>query len=144
IDLIKCMRHSHGMLELRDLRLLQAIDKHGSLTRASRALGLSQSALSRQLLTLEDSLGVLLFTRQHRALFPTQAGRELTASATPLLAEVESVGRGARENAAVRPPRRIATECYTCYRWLPSVLRQAGVEKLAIDVDSTRNPADAL
>jgi len=49
----------------------------GSLSAAARALGLTQPTLSRQVSGLEESLGVTLFERGHRAMHLTSAGLEL-------------------------------------------------------------------
>jgi len=47
------------------------------LSAASRALGLTQPTLSRQVSALEQSLGIILFERGHRTITLTQAGLEL-------------------------------------------------------------------
>ena len=49
----------------------------GSLSAAARELGLTQPTLSRQISALEESLGVILLERGHRALSLTQSGMEL-------------------------------------------------------------------
>lgn len=58
-------------------RAFLATAQEGSLSAASRALGLTQPTLGRQVSALEDSLGVLLFERVGRSLELTEAGREL-------------------------------------------------------------------
>jgi DNA-binding transcriptional LysR family regulator len=50
------------------LRALEALDRLGSATAAAEELSQTQSAVSRQLKTLEDQLGVTLFLRQGRHL----------------------------------------------------------------------------
>ncbi|CUH77388.1 LysR substrate-binding domain-containing protein [Tropicibacter naphthalenivorans] len=50
------------------LRALEALDRLGSATAAGAELNLTQSAVSRQLKTLEDHLGAQLFLRDRRAL----------------------------------------------------------------------------
>ena len=64
-------------LDQRQLRLVAAIARHASLTRAAAELCISQPAASRQLTELEDSLGLLLFSRTPKAMVPTAAGTEL-------------------------------------------------------------------
>ena len=133
------------MIETRDLRMLRAVAEHGSVTRAARALALSQSALSRQLLELEADLGRPLFERRPRAMLPTAAGRELLAVAGELLGELAAAEARVRASAVEAPPLRIATECYTCYRWLPAVLaRLAPPARVVIAVAATRDPVAAL
>lgn len=57
------------------LRALEALDRLGSATAAAQELNLTQSAVSRQLQTLEDHLGVALFLRGNRALRLTPQAR---------------------------------------------------------------------
>jgi LysR family glycine cleavage system transcriptional activator len=62
------------------LEAFEAAARHLSFTRAAHELALTQSAISRQIAALEESLGVPLFQRMHRALRLTESG-ELFASA---------------------------------------------------------------
>ena len=64
-----------AFLNYNHLRYFRAIATEGSLTKAAKLLMLSQSALSVQLRTLEESLGQSLFERRHKALVLTEAGR---------------------------------------------------------------------
>lgn len=59
------------------LRVFQAVAAAGSFTHAGDKLGLSQSAISRQISALEDSLGVSLFHRHARGLILTEQGEIL-------------------------------------------------------------------
>ncbi len=63
------------------LRIFHAVADAGSLTHAGDSLGLSQSAVSRQIRGLEESLGVTLFHRHARGLILTEQG-ELLFDAT--------------------------------------------------------------
>ncbi len=59
------------------IRIFHAVASAGSFTHAGEALGLSQSAISRQIATLEDSLGIILFHRHARGLVMTEQGELL-------------------------------------------------------------------
>lgn len=63
------------------LRIFQAVADAGSLTHAGETLHLSQSAVSRQIRALEESLNVTLFHRHARGLILTEQG-ELLFDAT--------------------------------------------------------------
>ena len=63
------------------LRIFHAVADAGSLTHAGESLGLSQSAVSRQIRGLEDTLGTTLFHRHARGLILTEQG-ELLFDAT--------------------------------------------------------------
>lgn len=56
------------------LRIFHKVAETGSLTKAGKALNLSQSAISRQIATLEESLGATLFRRHARGLVLTEQG----------------------------------------------------------------------
>jgi DNA-binding transcriptional LysR family regulator len=64
-------------LPLNALRAFEAAGKHLSVTAAANSLFVSQSAVSRHILTLEALLGVKLFERKHQHLDLTEAGRAL-------------------------------------------------------------------
>lgn len=59
------------------LRVFQTVAQVQSLTKAGEVLNLSQSAVSRQVSTLEDQLGVTLFHRHARGLLLTEQGEIL-------------------------------------------------------------------
>jgi DNA-binding transcriptional LysR family regulator len=82
-------------LELRQLRCLVAIVDSGSLTDAAIELGVSQPAVSRTLLSLEQVLGVRLLHRTSRSVTPTTAGVQVLARARQLLAEADDLVREA-------------------------------------------------
>ena len=67
------------------LRIFHAVADAGSLTHAGDTLHLSQSAVSRQIRALEESLGTTLFHRHARGLILTEQG-ELLFEATSSMA----------------------------------------------------------
>ncbi len=68
------------------LRIFHAVADAGSLTHAGDSLHLSQSAVSRQIRALEESLGTTLFPRHARGLILTEQG-ELLFDATSTMAK---------------------------------------------------------
>src|SRR5215813_2085472 len=81
-------------LELKHLRLVSAIARAGSVTRAGDALNLSQSALSHQLRDIEDRLATRLFHRVGKKMVLTPAGDTLLRTAAQVL---DLVGRAEEE-----------------------------------------------
>jgi DNA-binding transcriptional LysR family regulator len=75
-------------LELRQLRCLAAIVDSGTFTDAAIDLGISQAAVSRNLIALERVLGVRLLHRTSRTITPTTAGVHVLAQARQVLAAV--------------------------------------------------------
>jgi LysR family transcriptional regulator for metE and metH len=137
-------------LEVRHLRLVAAIADAGGVTRAGKVLFLTQSALSHQLRDIERRLGAALFVRAGRRMVLTPAGERLLESARTILRDLERAEAEISARAAGGPTGllRVATECYTCYHWLPPVLegfRAAwpGVE-LRLVPEATRRPLASL
>ncbi|WP_332861013.1 LysR family transcriptional regulator [Janthinobacterium svalbardensis] len=58
-------------------RSLLAVLKHGSLSGAARALGITQPTVGRHIAALEKELGATLFTRSQQGLLPTQVALAL-------------------------------------------------------------------
>jgi LysR family transcriptional regulator, glycine cleavage system transcriptional activator len=74
------------------LRVLVAIAEHGTASGAGEAVHLTQSAVSKHLRALEETLGTTLFTRTSRGLVPTEAGRVYVKHVRLALAELEAAG----------------------------------------------------
>ena len=98
---------------LRGVRVLCAVDAHGSFTAAARELGLTQSAVSQHVATLERHLDVSLVDRGSRPAGLTEAGHALARHGRSLLARIEDAeqelaevvggGPGGSGSAASRP-----------------------------------------
>ena len=149
------MKESHltydrlPLLETRDLRLVVAVAEQGGLTRAAPHLNATQSALSHQLKELETRLGSPLFERVGRRMVPTMRGERLIERARDILsalreAEDALVGATAAPDARIR----VATECYTCYHWLPALLERYSAEYPRVEVqviaEATEDTLSAL
>jgi LysR family transcriptional regulator, regulator for metE and metH len=138
------------VLEVRHLRLIDAVTARGGITAAARALHVTQPALSRQLSELEARLGVALFARVGRRLVITKAGERLLASSRRVLGELDAVEREltSGEYAGAAGLVRVATECYTNYHWLPAVLVAFREHWPRVDVrivpEATARPLAAL
>jgi DNA-binding transcriptional LysR family regulator len=78
-------------LELRHLRCLVGIVDSGSFTDAAIELGISQAAVSRNLIALEQVLGVRLLHRTSRSVTPTTAGVHALAQARQVLAAADNL-----------------------------------------------------
>lgn len=78
-------------MQLRHVEYFVATVDSGSVSAASRALHVTQPALSRQLRQLERDLGVVLFDREAGRLALSRTGQELLPAARRLLAAAEDV-----------------------------------------------------
>ena len=75
--------------QLPDLNAFMAVARERSFTRAAAQLGVSPSALSQSMRTLEERLGVRLLTRTTRSVAPTAAGERLIATVGQHLEAIE-------------------------------------------------------
>jgi LysR family transcriptional regulator for metE and metH len=147
-DTIMEMRH-HVKLEVRHLRLLAAVAEVGSVTEAGRRLHVTQSALSHQLRDAEEKLGTALFLRLGKKMVLTPAGEKLLDSARKVLEELHCAERQIEGlSGGMLGVIRVSTECYTCYHWLPPVLKTFHAKYPAVEVEivleATARPVDAL
>lgn len=132
--------------EIKDLVLVRAIARTGGVSRAARSLNASQSAVSHHLARVEERLGVDLFERVGRRLRIAPAGERLVALADEILPRVGAFERqlGARTTASLR----IATQCYTAYRWFPELTAMVRANFQDVEVrivpEATRDPLAAL
>ncbi|KAA8709529.1 LysR family transcriptional regulator [Pseudomonas cannabina] len=72
-----------------DLLAFLAVAKERSFTKAAARLGVSQSALSHTVRSLEARLGLRLLTRTTRSVSPTEAGERLIQKVGPHFDEIE-------------------------------------------------------
>jgi len=136
-------------LEIKHLRLVSAIARTGSVTRAGDLLNLSQSALSHQLRDIEDRLSVSLFHRVGKRMVLTTAGDALLRTATQVLDIVgraeDEIRKAGKSEAGLL---RITTQCYTCYHWLPGLLKEYRLRhpnvEVQVDADATPRPIKSL
>ncbi|WP_431236230.1 LysR family transcriptional regulator (plasmid) [Mycolicibacterium psychrotolerans] len=84
-------------MDLKQLAALVTVADAGSVTKAARILHLVQPAVTRQIRTLEDELGVPLFERTRQGMVLTGAGEVLVARARRAINELQ------RARAEIRP-----------------------------------------
>lgn len=95
MDLINVSNYNYDAI-----KYFISIAKHGSLSKAAKSLGLSQSALSQSMKNLEQTLGVVLFNRNTRGIILTEEGK--------VLFEKSLIGDKAFKNAIVET-KKLAT-----------------------------------
>lgn len=78
-------------VDLRTIRILHAIETHGSITSAAQHLGYSQPAVSQHLQRAENRIGMPLITRLGRNIRLSEAGMMIASIAPTVLGEVDGV-----------------------------------------------------
>lgn len=124
--------HTRALPPLSRLRPFEAAARLENFTAAAEELGLTQTAVTKQIAALEDDLGVPLFERRNRAVFLTDEGRAFGRVVGAALAEI------AAEAARLRGGRQlggVVLHCQLCeaFYWLMPRLacfheRHPGVE----------------
>lgn len=82
-----------GLDDLKQLRAFVQIADSGSISAAARVLGVAQPTLSRQLQSLESSVGLPLVRRDTHNMSLTEAGRILLSDARKLLTIADRAGQ---------------------------------------------------
>jgi DNA-binding transcriptional LysR family regulator len=114
------------------VRGFEAAARHLSFTKAAAELFLTQSAVSRQVLALEEQLGTPLFERRHRAIQLTAAGQELYRAASEALRVLgDSAARIRERNAA----RSVTVSCSIGFAALWLVPRLMDFREQHPDID---------
>jgi DNA-binding transcriptional LysR family regulator len=89
-----------------ELHLLHLLARHGSFTRVANDVGLTQSAVTRQIQGVESKVGVALFERTTRKVAVTPAGQFLIEHTRHILGDIDSCLRRLREDF-VEGPKQI-------------------------------------
>lgn len=149
--------HDRGMRQahtptLPELEAFTATARKGSVTRAAEGLGLSQSAVSRSIKSLESRLGVVLFDRDRQRIALSDAGRAFLPEAEALLAALDRAALGVMSFGGHRSVLRLACLPTFAQVWLLPRLADfsAAAPDVTFDVtailaapDFARDPCDA-
>jgi LysR family transcriptional regulator, glycine cleavage system transcriptional activator len=100
------------------LRVFEAAARHGSFTEAAEELFLTQSAVSKQIKSLEDALGVALFVRINRGLVLTELGRWYLDDVRPALQQLEAATVKLATRRASRTTLTLRIVAIVGDRWL--------------------------
>ena len=111
-------------MDLRQLEILQAIAETGSFTACGRKLHVSQSAISRQILLLEEELGEPLFLRVGRKVRMTPAAESLVQLGKRVFQDVrETVGVITDRTRELRGTLRLSGGMTVCLYVFPPLLK---------------------
>lgn len=117
-------------------RAFLATVEEGSLSAASRALGLTQPTLGRQVAGLEADLGVTLFERVGRSLVLTQSGRELLDHVKAMYAAASRMSLTASgQSQAIEGRVRITASDVMSAHVLPAVVKEIRKQAPLLEID---------
>jgi DNA-binding transcriptional LysR family regulator len=129
-------------MDLRQLEILQAIAETGSFTASGRKLHVSQSAISRQILLLEDELGEPLFLRVGRQVRMTPVAEALVQLGQRVFQDVhDTVDAITDRTRELRGTLRLSGGMTVCLYVFPSLLKQLRRTHPKLDVRLMVAPA---
>ena len=124
------------LTHLNGIRAFEAAARHMSFAKAAEELGVTPAAVSQQIKSLEDYLGVVLFKRTKRALFLSETAQAVLPAAREgfdLLASVLTRARAARARdqlvVSVTPSWAAAWVRWTGAAWRSSASCTTGARK---------------
>ena len=137
------------ILEVRHLRILTAIADHGTVSAATKHVYLTQSAISHQLIELEQRLGLPFFHRTPKGMVPTDAGAEMIEVARDVLARLAAAEASMLRSSPRSAGRlRVGTDSPLALAWLPAavgiVRRRLPHIRAELIPDTTPHGLDAL
>ena len=132
------MQHSQTHLRSRpisagNLRAFEAVARHLNFRAASQEMALTQSAVSRQIQSLEEEVGASLFLRHTRAVELTSAGAQLLLAVTNALPRIDAAVRQIRQSAG-RKSVSLTTFASFASMWLIPRLEQFQRDHPEIDI----------
>jgi LysR family transcriptional regulator, glycine cleavage system transcriptional activator len=132
------MQHSQTHLRTRPisaghLRAFEAVARHLNFRAASEEMALTQSAVSRQIQSLEEEVGVSLFLRHTRAVELTSAGAQLLTAVAQSLPRIDGAVRQIRQSAG-RQSVALTTFASFASMWLIPRLEQFQRDNPGIDI----------
>ena len=78
-------------ITLKQLALLDAIDRHNSFTLAAKEMYLSQPAVSQQIKNLEEGIGLPLFEKANKQILLTDVGKIVLETAHTVQHQMEQM-----------------------------------------------------
>src|SRR3954452_483015 len=141
----KTMQHSQTHLRTRPisaghLRAFEAVARHLNFRAASEEMALTQSAVSRQIQSLEEEVGVSLFLRHTRAVELTSAGAQLLTAVAQSLPRIDGAVRQIRQSAG-RQSVALTTFASFASMWLIPRLEQFQRDHPGMDIRIDANDA---
>ncbi len=135
-------------MEIRQLATFLKLSELASFSKTAVELNYTQSAVTAQIRTLEDELGVRLFDRVGKTVALTTAGKKLVRYASIILTEARQAEEDLGQGKAVEQTLHIGTIESLCSSKLPAVIQMFYTEyphiNLKITTDSPSTIIDML
>src|SRR3954469_16515832 len=130
-------------MQLQQLRYFLAVEETRHFTQAASLLGVAQPTLSKQIHTLESSLGAPLFERIRGAVSLTAAGDTLLPLARRMVADADAARDAVQDIVGLRRGEvRLGAPPSLCSSLVPAVLRvfRADHPEIALHITEGGSP----
>lgn len=84
-------------MDIKRLKYFSLVVEYGSISAAAKKIPVSQPALTRQIMILEETVGARLLERTRSGVLPTSAGHFLYEKSQHLLAEINEISKKTRD-----------------------------------------------
>lgn len=128
-------------LSVGPIRAFEAVARRSSFSAAAEELHVTQSAVSRQIRSLEDELGASLFLRGTRHVELTGAGTALLRSVAPMLDRLDA---SVRQIRLARGRRHVGLTTFASFASLWLIPRLQAFQRAHPDIDIRISASDAL
>ena len=128
-------------LSLGQLRAFEAVARRLNFSDAAAELSLTQSAVSRQIKSVESELGAPLFSRGTRHVELTQSGQLLLRAVEPALQRIDASVRQIRQS---RTRRQVSVTTFASFGSLWLLPRLEAFQRLHPDIDIRVSATDAM
>jgi molybdate transport repressor ModE-like protein len=132
-------------LKLRDLHILLAVVRHGSMAKAAAELAISQPAVSKAIADMEHVFGLRLLDRGRGGIEPTAYGSALIARGQTIFDELK---HGVEELAFLSDPTvgdvRIGSTESVAAGFLPAVIKRFSLEQPRVRLDVVQTVMNTL
>ena len=134
------------MLNLVHLRVLAAVERHGSVTEAAKELGYSQPSVSHHLSRLETATGARLIQRVGRGIRLTPEGRLLAGRAAEIIGRVDAAANELAAQVGLQAGRvRLAANASAMSTIAPRAAAVLAESHPGLELSlSERHPADGI
>lgn len=130
---------------LKELQYILAIDKFGSISKAASSLFITQPALSRYLISLEEALGIQLFERIGNKMYLTEHGKKYIDTAKSMMKAYSDFENSINLSSQTNVGRlRIGASVLRASFMLPPILIKFQQEYPNVELSISEEPSSRL
>ncbi|WP_413111498.1 LysR family transcriptional regulator [Thaumasiovibrio sp. DFM-14] len=134
------MTQQTSLPSIRSLQSFIVVARCQSFTRASKQLCLTQSAISKQIQSLEVQLGQALFYRHHAQLTLTDAGKKYLEKATQAISLLQHATAEMKQTPTKRIPVTLNVPPSFGSLWLVNAITSVDLPDIQLNIETANDP----